>query len=91
MWHLIGIDKDGARHHWNECATKQEADILLQNAMPALDKMKSQYIDALMLAEQEREEIEKMSAERRPDYYDYLGWKMQGFYVDHFIIEERGE
>lgn len=87
MWHLIGIDKDGARHHWNEAKTKEEAEILLEKAMPALNKARSNYISELIEAKDEHENIQRLPKEQRPLYYDYLGWKMQGFYIDHFILE----
>jgi hypothetical protein len=45
------------------------------------------YIEAIEQARQD--EIEGRNAGL--DYSDYLGWKMQGFYVEHFEIEERDD
>jgi hypothetical protein len=48
--------------------------------------MRAPYIDSLKQAEKEYKVMDK---EQRFMYSDYLGWKMQGFYVDHFVIAER--
>jgi hypothetical protein len=83
MWHLIGIDDDGARHHFNQCKTEEEAKALLAKAMPAHVKMIAPYVEAIERARQE----ELDGKNEGLDYSDYMGWKAQGFYVDHFIIE----
>lgn len=85
MWHLIGIDDDGTRHHFNQCRTEEEANALLAKAMSAQAKMIAPYIEAIERARQE--EIEGKN--EGLDYSDYMGWKMQGFYVDHFELEYR--
>lgn len=87
MWYLIGVDKDGKRHRWNDCQTEQEAKVLLEGAMPSLMKMREPYKEVLAQALED----EKEGRNEGLYYSDYMGWKMQGFYVDHFIIEERGE
>jgi hypothetical protein len=87
MWYLIGIDDDGEQHRFNQCQTKEEAQALLVKAMPAQAKMIEPYIEAVEQARQD--EIEGINAGL--EYSDYIGWKMQGFYVDHFEIEERDD
>ncbi len=85
MWHLIGIDDDGTRHHFNQCKTEEEAQALLAKAMSAQAKMIAPYIEAIERARQE--EIEGNN--EGLDYSDYMGWKMQGFYVERFELEYR--
>jgi hypothetical protein len=87
MWYLIGVDDDGERHRFNQCDTEEEAQALLARAMPAQAKMIAPYIEAIEQARQD--EIEGRNAGRY--YSDYQGWKMQGFYVEHFEIEERDD
>lgn len=87
MWHLIGIDADGTRHHCNQCKTQEEALKLLEEAMPKLEKMKAPYIGDLVRASMERLEIQKLPKTKRPLYYDYLGWKEQGFFIERFEVE----
>ena len=88
MWVLVGVDSDGAKHRWNDYASESEAQENIAVAMTRLEEMRAPYIDSLKQAEKEYKVMDK---EQRFMYSDYLGWKMQGFYVDHFIIEERGE
>jgi hypothetical protein len=83
MWHIIGIDEDGARHHWNEAETKEQAEELLAKVKVAHNKMVLQHIEAVEIARQD--EIEGRNAGLF--YSDYMAWKMQGFYIDHFILE----
>jgi hypothetical protein len=87
MWYLIGVDDDGEQHRFNQCQTKEEAQALLVKAMPAQAKMIEPYIEAVEQARQD--EIEGINTGL--EYSDYIGWKMQGFYVDHFEIEERDD
>jgi hypothetical protein len=89
MWHLIGIDEDGARHHWNEAETKEEASALLENAMPSLERMKKPYKEDLRNAYKEYLEIKEMPEDERHLHYEYLSWEMQGFFIDHFILEHK--
>ena len=85
MWHLIGIDDDGTRHHINQCETEEEAKELLAKAMPAQAKMIAPYIEAV-----ERARQEELDGKNEGLYYsDYMGWKMQGFYVERFELEYR--
>lgn len=83
MWHLIGIDDDGTRHHFNQCKTEEEAQALLAKAMPAQAKMIAPYIEAIERARQD----ELDGKNEGLDYSDYMGWKMQGFYVERFELE----
>ena len=83
MWHLIGIDDDGTRHHFNQCRTEEEAQALLARAMPAQAKMIAPYVEAIERARQE----ELDGKNEGLDYSDYMGWKMQGFYVERFELE----
>lgn len=85
MWHLIGIDDDGTRHHFNQCRTEEEANALLARAMPAQAKMIAPYVEAIERAR--REELDGKN--EGLDYSDYMGWKMQGFYVERFELEYR--
>lgn len=85
MWHLIGVDGDGTRHHFNQCRTEEEANALLAKAPSAQAKMIAPYIEAIERARQE--EIEGKN--EGLDYSDYIGWKMQGFYVEKFDLEYR--
>jgi hypothetical protein len=86
MWVLVGVDSDGAKHRWNDYTSKSEAQENIAVAMTRLEEMRAPYIDSLKQAEKEYKVMDK---EQRFMYSDYLGWKMQGFYVDHFVIEER--
>jgi hypothetical protein len=87
MWHLIGIDEDGARHHCRACKTEEEANKYLTEARPSLERMKKPYEAVLARAYMEHLRIMEMPEDDRPLYYDYIGWKDQGFFIDHFIIE----
>jgi hypothetical protein len=44
-----------------------------------------QHIEAVEMAKQD--EIEGRNAGLF--YSDYMAWKMQGFYIDHFILEHK--
>ena len=83
MWHLIGIDDDGTRHHFNQYETEEEAKAMLAKAMPAQVRMITPYLDAI---EQARKD-EADGKNEGLDYSDYMGWKAQGFYVDKFVLE----
>lgn len=85
MWHLIGIDDDGTRHHFNQRKTEEEAKALLAKAMPAQVKMIAPYVEAIERARQE----ELDGKNEGLDYSDYMGWKAQGFYVERFELEYR--
>jgi hypothetical protein len=85
MWHLIGIDDDGARHHFNQCKTEEEAQALLAKAMPAQVKMIAPYVEAIEQARKDEADGKNVGL----DYSDYMGWKMQGFYVERFELEYR--
>jgi hypothetical protein len=85
MWHLIGIDDDGTRHHFNQCRTEEEANALLAKAPSAQAKMIAPYLEAIEQARQ----YELEGKNEGLGYSDYMGWKEQGFYVDHFELEYR--
>ena len=85
MWHLIGIDDDGTRHHFNQFKTEEEAKAMLAKAMPAQVRMITPYLEAIEQARQDEAEGKNEGL----DYSDYMGWKMQGFYVDKFVLEYR--
>ena len=83
MWHLIGIDDDGTCHHFNQCRTEEEANALLARAPSAQVKMITPYLEAIEQARQDELEGKNEGL----GYSDYMGWKEQGFYVDHFELE----
>jgi hypothetical protein len=89
MWHLIGVDEDGTRHHCNQCATEEEANRLLSEAPEKHRKMCEPYLEALFSAELEYKAIQKMPKQFRPLTSDYEYFKMQCLYVDHFELEYR--
>lgn len=88
MWQVIGIDEDGVRHICRRCATKEEAEQGIIKSQEGLKKIQATYADSLMKAIAEYREIKKMPLRKRPKYYDYMGWKMQGFFIKEFRIEE---
>lgn len=87
MWHLIGIDEDGKRHRCNVAKTKEETDRLLAEAPSKLRKMCEPYFEAMFSAELEYRDIQKLPKQFRPLTCEYLDFKEQGFFIDHFIIE----
>lgn len=91
MWHLVGIDEDGVRHHCRACKTKEEADKYLAEARPSLERVKKKYEKALARAYMEYLQIKDMPEDDKPLYYDYMGWKDQGFFIDHFELEYKEE
>ena len=40
---------------------------------------------------EEYREIKKMTPRKRPKYYDYMGWKMQGFFIKEFVLEQEDD
>jgi hypothetical protein len=51
--------------------------------------MKKPYKEDLRNAYKEYLEIKEMPEDERPLHYEYLSWKMQGFFIDHFILEHK--
>lgn len=88
VWRLIGIDDDGARHVCRICDTKDEAEKHLAEAPEKLKRMQAMYADSLIEANEERRLIQKLPKFKKPLYYDFMGWKMQGFFITRFVIEE---
>ena len=88
MWQVVGLDEDGTRHICRRCATKEEAEQGVIKSQKGLKRIQATYADSLMRAVAEYREIKKMTPRKRPKYYDYMGWKMQGFFIKEFRIEE---
>jgi hypothetical protein len=88
MWQVVGLDEDGTRHICRRCATKEEAEQGVIKSQEGLKRIQATYADSLMRAVEEYREIKKMTPRKRPKYYDYMGWKMQGFFIKEFRIEE---
>ena len=91
MWNLIGIDEDGERHRCRNCKTKEEAEKYLQEARPSLERMKKPYEKELSRAYMEYLQIKEMPDDDKPLYYDYMGWKMQGFFIKEFVLEQEDD
>jgi hypothetical protein len=87
MWHLIGIDEDGTRHHCRQCASEEEIRQHLAEAPSKLQKMCEPYLEAMFSAELEWKDIQKLPKQFRPLTCEYQDFKDQGFFIDHFIIE----
>lgn len=88
MWQVVGIDRDGERHVWTICDNEETAKQKAELAKAGLKRMQSGYADSLIKAVKEYREIKRMLLRKRPKYYDYMGWKMQGFFIKEFRIEE---
>ena len=89
MWHLIGVDEDGKRHHCNQCATKEEAEKLLAEAPEKHRKMCEPYLEAMYSAELEYKAMQKLPKAYRPLTSEYEYFKMQGFFMERFELEYR--
>lgn len=88
MWNVVGIDNDGVRHTCHRCDSVAEAKEKLEQAKEGLLRMRACYADSLINATREYREITRIVARQRASYCDYWGWKMQGFFIERFIIEE---
>jgi hypothetical protein len=53
--------------------------------------MKKPYEQALVRAYMEYLKIKDMPDDDKPLYYDYMGWKMQGFFIKEFVLEQEDD
>ena len=91
MWHLIGVDEDGTRHHCRQCIDKDEIRQHLAEAPAKLRKMQEPYLGAMLSAKQEYENIKALPEQDRPLFYENQSFKDQGFFIKNFVIEETDE
>lgn len=92
MWQVLGIDEDGVKHVCHRCDNEEQAWQKMEQSKAGLKRMQAAYADSLIKAVSEYREIKKMTPRKRPKYYDYMGWKAQGFFIKRFeIAEEKAE
>jgi len=80
MWMVVGYDDDGERHVWNYCETEEEAKRKMADVLPVYSEMVDVY----------REDIDRaiMLPDNDPNKINLTYWKMQGFLVERFCVEE---
>lgn len=88
MWNVVGIDADGTRHICHRCESEEMARDRLKKAKDGLKRMRAIYAGSLGRAVSEYRDMMRKPARQRPKYYDYWGWKAQGFFIKKLIVEE---
>lgn len=89
MWHLIGIDKDGKRHHCNQYSMQEDADKALADADRIQNRMVEAYLASIFKAELEYKQLQNMPKSIRPLLNEYNLFKSMGFLIDKFVLEYR--